>query len=246
MAALRRDRVVRCIRVSSCSSSMAVTQPALGALPQKAMPHPAPPQALPQFAHIARHWQADLESYAARLLPGEYYVTTSGEMISTVLGSCVSACVRDSRLGIGGMNHFMLPLDTSQGRSSWGAAVSAGTRYGNVAMERLVNDILKLGGTRERLEVKLVGGGRVLQAMSTDVGARNIEFVREYVRVEGLALASVDLGDIHPRKVQYFPGTGRLRVRKLTGQGSQALCDRERHYLESFDKAAPGGEVELF
>jgi chemotaxis protein CheD len=230
---------------------MAVNRSTLDAVRSKALP-PEPlrqaplPQALPQFAHIARHWQPDLESYAAKLLPGEYYVTTSGEMISTVLGSCVSACVRDSRLGIGGMNHFMLPLDLSQGKSAWGSAVSAGTRYGNVAMERLVNDILKLGGTRDRLEIKLVGGGRVLQAMSTDVGARNIEFVREYVRVEGLALASEDLGDIHPRKVQYFPSTGRLRVRKLTGQGSGALCDRERYYMESLDKTPIGGEVELF
>jgi chemotaxis protein CheD len=201
---------------------------------------------LPQFEHIARHWDEEHRCFAARLLPGEYYVTRNGEMVTTVLGSCVSACVRDSRLRIGGMNHFMLPLDGSRGTSAWGAAASAATRYGNVAMERLINDILKLGGRREDLELKLVGGGRVLSEMTTDIGARNIAFVREYVRDEGFNVLGEDLGDVFARKVVYFPESGRIRVRKLNAHSDRSLAQRERQYLTELDTKPEEGEVELF
>ncbi len=157
------------------STSKTSTMMRLGRLaPDASEPLPA----LPRFEHVMRYWDKDHGCYAARVLPGEYYVTRHPEGICTVLGSCVSACIRDERLNIGGMNHFMLPLDGSNGGSSWSAAASAATRYGNVAMERLINEILKLGGRREDLEIKLVGGGRVLSEMANDVGARNIEFVR--------------------------------------------------------------------
>ncbi|HEY2419259.1 MAG TPA: chemoreceptor glutamine deamidase CheD [Steroidobacteraceae bacterium] len=204
------------------------------------------PPTQPQFAHILRYWDRELHGFAAKLLPGEYYVSTLGERIATVLGSCVSACVRDRRLGVGGMNHFMLPLDASQGTSAWGAVASAATRYGNVAMERLINDILKLGGRRESLEVKLVGGGKVLDGMDIDIGARNIEFVRKYVADEGFGVAGEDLGGIFPRKVHYAPNSGKLRVKKLMSVRNDTLFERERHYLEVLDKEPVGNEIELF
>jgi chemotaxis protein CheD len=210
--------------------------------PNNAQPEPA----LPQFAHISRYWDSEHETFSARLLPGEYYVTRHSEMIATVLGSCVSACIRDSRLGYGGMNHFMLPLDGSQGQSVWGTATSAATRYGNVAMERLINDILKLGGKRENLEIKLVGGGRVLAEMTTDIGARNIEFVRRYVAEEGFKVLGEDLGDVFPRRVVYFPQTGRIRVRKLSAGRDETLAARERQYLQQLDAKPVENEVELF
>ena len=202
--------------------------------------------ALPQFSHVSRYWDDEHQMFAARLLPGEYYVTRNGELVTTVLGSCVSACVRDSRLKIGGMNHFMLPLDGSQGTSAWGAAASAATRYGNVAMERLINDILKLGGRRQDLELKLVGGGRVLAEMTTDIGARNIQFVRDYVRDEGFKVLGEDLGDVFARKVVYFPESGRIRVRKLNAHSDRSLAQRERQYLTELDTKPVDGEVELF
>jgi chemotaxis protein CheD len=173
-------------------------------------------------------------------------VTRHAEVVTTVLGSCVSACVRDARLQIGGMNHFMLPLDGSNGESAWGSAANAATRYGNVAMERLINDILKLGGRREDLEFKLVGGGHVLAEMSTDIGARNIEFVREYMHEEGFEVAVEDLGDNHPRRVVYFPQTGRMRVRKLTAPREQVLVAQEREYLKKLGSSPVDGEIELF
>jgi chemotaxis protein CheD len=205
-----------------------------------------PPPTHASFAHINRYWDREYHGFAAKLLPGEYYVTTAGERISTVLGSCVSACVRDRRLGIGGMNHFMLPLDASKGTSSWGAVASAATRYGNVAMERLINDILKLGGRRDCLEVKLVGGGKVLEGMDIDIGARNIMFVRKYVAAEGFGVAGEDLGDIYPRKVHYEPETGRLRVKRLKSVRNNTLFERERQYLEVLDREPVGNDIELF
>jgi chemotaxis protein CheD len=201
---------------------------------------------LPQFSHVTRYWDQEHGCYAARLLPGEYYVTTQGENVCTVLGSCVSACIRDARLHIGGMNHFMLPLDGSNGESAWGSAVSAATRYGNVAMEMLINDILKLGGRRKDLEIKLVGGGRVLTEMSNDVGSRNIDFVRRYVREEGFRVLNEDLGDVFPRRVVYFPESGRLRVRKLNAGRDEILVAQERSYLKRLDTRPVEGDIELF
>ena len=206
---------------------------------------PELPVALPQFAHIRRYWDPQHECFAAKLLPGEYYVTLHGEMICTVLGSCVSACVRDRASGVGGMNHFMLPLDKSRGESAWADASSAATRYGNVAMERLINDLLKAGAKRANLEFKLVGGGKVLAAM-TDVGAGNIEFVRNYMQTEGFAVAGEDLGDIYPRKVHFYPQTGRVRVKKLMSTRNDTIFARERSYLQQVSTTPQTGDVELF
>jgi chemotaxis protein CheD len=167
-------------------------------------------------------------------------------MIVTVLGSCVSACLWDASACVGGMNHFMLPLDSSHGERAWGAAASAATRYGNVAMERLINDILKLGGRRQDLEIKLVGGGRVLAEINTDIGARNIDFVREYMREEGFNVAGEDLGDNYARRVVYFPQTGRIRVRKLTAGRDETLVAQERQYLKQLVTSTVDGEIELF
>jgi chemotaxis protein CheD len=109
-----------------------------------------------------------------------------------------------------------------------------------------INDILKLGGRRENLEIKLVGGGRVLSEMSNDIGARNIDFVRQYVHDEGFKVVSEDLGDVHARRVVYFPQSGRMRVRKLNAVPDETLVARERQYLRQLDTAPPEGEIELF
>ena len=203
------------------------------------------PRSLPQFAHIQRYWDPMHETFAAKLLPGEYYVTVAGEMICTVLGSCVSACVRDRVTGAGGMNHFMLPVDRSHGESSWADATSAATRYGNVAMEMLINDLLKTGARRTNLEFKLVGGGKVLAAM-TDVGLGNIEFVRAYMKTEGFRVVGEDLGDVYPRKVHYYPDSGRVRVKKLLSTRNDTIYARERTYLHKVTTAPQTGDVELF
>ena len=131
---------------------------------------PQLPPVLPQFAHIRRSWDVGLGVSVARILPGEYYVTRHDELIFTVLGSCVTACVRDRKLGIGGMNHFVLPQERRRGTRAWPEDAANSTRFGNVAMEHLLNEILKLGGQRDNLEFKVVGGGKVLD-IALDVGA---------------------------------------------------------------------------
>jgi chemotaxis protein CheD len=196
------------------------------------------------FGHVQRRYDARVNGVVATLLPGDYYVATEGEMISTVLGSCVSACIHDRRLCFGGMNHFMLPVDESEGQSVWGTTASSTTRFGNVAMERLINSMLKLGARRDDLEFKLVGGGKVLDAV-TDIGARNIQFVRDYVRAEGFSVLGEDLGDVYPRKVMYHPQTGRARVKRLTRTDRYVVAD-ERRYIRDLDRTAMNGTIELF
>lgn len=200
------------------------------------------PAVLPGYEHINRYWDRIHNCHAAKILPGEYYVTLFGELVTTVLGSCVSACVRDRILGIGGMNHFMLPH--SNRVDAWGGS-SAAARYGSYAMESLINDILKNGGRRENLEVKIFGGGQVLAHM-TDVGSQNIAFVRGYIKVEGLELMAEDVGGPHPRKVVYFPDTGRVRIKKLRSMHNDTIVRRETQYKTQLDQAPVLGEVELF
>lgn len=197
-----------------------------------------------EFAHIKRNFDSRLNATVATLAPGDYYVAAPDELISTVLGSCVSACIRDRRQQFGGMNHFMLPIDESEGQSSWGSSASSATRFGNVAMERLINSMLKLGAHRSDLEVKLVGGGKVLDAI-TDIGARNIQFVRDYVRVEGFTVIGEDLGDVYPRRVIYQPATGAARVKRLTRTDRNLVADEQR-YIRNLDRTAVSGEIELF
>ena len=147
---------------------------------------PKQPPALAGFGHINRYWDKTMNVYAAKILPGEYYVSLHGEMVVTVLGSCVAACIRDKVKGIGGMNHFMLPQDSEHSHKWGNNAHALETRYGNWAMEALINEILKRGGKRGYLEVKLFGGGQVLEN-HTDIGAKNIEFVRNFLDEEGIA-----------------------------------------------------------
>ena len=166
---------------------------------------PRPPRALRGFSEINRYWDRQRDCYAAKILPGEYYVTTHDEIIVTVLGSCVSACIRDPIMRIGGMNHFMLPASGHAHSVLRTSLDSDATRYGFFAMEKLINDILKNGGRRDSLEIKLFGGGKVIQHMKeADIGNRNIHFVREYLRTESFSVAAEDLGDIYPRKVVFY------------------------------------------
>ena len=200
--------------------------------------------ALPGFEHLRRFWDPAHQCVTAKVLPGEFYVSTQEEMIATVLGSCIAACIRDTRRRVGGMNHFMLPEPVGE-RDSWSSAVGRAARYGSDAMEQLINAILKAGGHREDLEVKEFGGGRVLAQM-TDVGRRNIEFVQRYLATEKLAVAASDLGDVYPRQVQYFPASGKVRVRQLRGTRDAQLVDGERFYLKRLANDPIKGEVELF
>jgi chemotaxis protein CheD len=128
-----------------------------------------------------------------KVFPGEFYVTNkSDEVLVTILGSCVSACIRDPRLGIGGMNHFMLAEGEAQ---SWGGDAKS-TRYGNFAMEKLVNELIKAGASRNSLEIKVFGGGNVTDTRNA-IGTQNADFVMKYLDTEGLNCAAQDLGGVY-------------------------------------------------
>jgi chemotaxis protein CheD len=181
-------------------------------------------------------------THARKILPGEYHVDAEDVLLVTVLGSCVSACVRDTKRGIGGMNHFMLP---DAGAS--GGPLSESARYGAYAMEVLVNDLMKLGARREQLEAKVFGGGRVMAELAqSNVGERNAAFVIEYLQNEGIKIAARDLLDVHPRKVYFFPRSGRALVKKLYRLNNNTIAQRERAYRSRLRADHVEGDVELF
>ncbi len=204
------------------------------------------PIALRGFEHINRYWDQRHDIFAAKIKPGEYYVSVHGEMIATVLGSCVSACIRDPVSGIGGMNHFMLPEDSSRSSGIWkDTPVSSETRYGNVAMERLINVIIANGGERRNLEIKVFGGGRVLD-LNTDIGGNNVEFVKQYIAKEGFNITTEDVGGVYPRKIQYFPLSGRVRMKKLYQLHNETLIERETKYIDTLKHEKLAGEIDIF
>jgi chemotaxis protein CheD len=202
--------------------------------------------AVPGFEGIQRYWDPSSSHWTAKVLPGEFYVTRADEVVSTVLGSCIAACIRDPSAGVGGMNHFMLPEDAgSAAGNQWlDPAAGLATRYGSYAMESLINSLLKLGASRQRLEIKLFGAGRILATL-TDVGLRNIEFVHNYLATEGLRAVAEDLGDIYPRRVAYYPASGKVRVRRLRPLECTTIAESERRYLTDIG-TRDGGDIELF
>ena len=193
--------------------------------------------------HLATNCYYDrmLNTDAVKVLPGEYFVTGGQEVLVTVLGSCISACIRDSTTGMGGMNHFMLPDEGGR------EMVSSSARYGNYAMEVLINHLLKQGARRNRLEAKVFGGGAVLESLSVSkVGERNAEFVLAYLKTEGIPIVAKDLLDSYPRKIYFFPHSGRVLVKKLHRVHNDTLFVRESDYQKRLKSSKVEGDIELF
>ena len=180
-----------------------------------------------QFVHIRRMNDSRFPHEVASILPGEFFVSREPMVVYTVLGSCISACIRDPIVGVGGMNHFMLPEPKAhQSGDHWGGE---STRYGSFAMESLINEILKRGGLKNRLEIKLFGAGKIYDG-NIDVGANNAKWVIEYLKSEGLATVKSDLGDVFPRKVYYFTDSGRVLMKKIASVKNQTIHERESEY----------------
>jgi len=166
-------------------------------------------------------------------------------MIVTVLGSCIAACIFERVLGLGGMNHFMLPGEDHgimKNRTNTMNFELGATRYGSIAMERLINDILKLGGQRSNLEVKIFGGGRITDT-SLDIGAGNISFVREYLKMENIDLVNEDVGGESPRKVYYIPASNEAFVKKIRSISNKAIHVRENAYVSRLNDGELNGEI---
>ncbi len=187
------------------------------------------------FFYADHHFQYD----AVKVLPGEYFVAKDDVMIMTVLGSCIAACIWDGKARLGGMNHFMLP----EGEGGDGSG-----RYGSYAMELLINEMIKLGGRRETMQAKVFGGAAVMAGFTTmNVGERNTKFVLDYLATERIPVVSQDVLDIHPRKVCFFPVTGKALVKRLAHAHPEALAVEERKGNAAIVvKSTAGGSVDLF
>ena len=187
-----------------------------------------------------RAYDPAMGRHAVWLHPGDYYATAAeDETLTTVLGTCVAACIRNPHLGYGGMNHFMLPASES---GEWGG-VPAAPRYGNYAMEILIGAVLKSGCRRNDLEIWLFGGADFGEG-PLRVGEQNALFALHYLKHEGLHPLSVDLGGSRPRVIQFTPATGAITCRLLEQPGRRIL-ERERRY-EAGLRAGPPGDPEPF
>ncbi len=187
------------------------------------------------FFFFDHHFQYN----AVKVLPGEYFVARENVVIMTVLGSCIAACLWDSRMRVGGMNHFMLPE---------GDANDTSGRYGSYAMELLINEMLKLGARRETLQAKIFGGGQVMSNFTTmNVGERNTNFVVNYLQTERIPIVSEDVLDIYPRKVVFFPVSGKAMVKRLAHAHPDALAqETSRGSVTTVVQSTAGGSVDLF
>lgn len=175
-----------------------------------------------------------------RVQPAGFAACADDHALVTLLGSCVSACLFDAAAGVGGMNHFLLPDGDA-------TADGVPARYGTHAMELLINALLKLGARRQRLAAKVFGGGNVLRGFALDpVGTRNARFVLAYLAAESIPVVAQDLGDVHPRKVVFFPRTGRTLVRRLPSMQGDAIVRAETAYRGRVAHAPVSGGVELF
>jgi len=188
-----------------------------------------------------QYFDREFQVEAVKILPGQYHAARQGA-ITTVLGSCVSTCLWDPATRIGGMNHFMLPGDTASPGSPWAASA----RFGVYAMEVLINEMIHLGADRRRMVAKVFGGAQLLSGFDRlDVGAKNSEFVLEFLRVEGIRVLAQDLLDVCPRKVHFIVHTGKLPVKRLGLTPSDPVQKREREYLRRLATRG-GGDVEIF
>lgn len=189
------------------------------------------------------YFDRHFDMQAAKILPGEYYATGREMVLVTVLGSCVAACIRDRVSGIGGMNHFMLP----HGAQGEDALLGAPARYGVYAMEILLNQLGKMGARRANLEAKVFGGGNILRGFTvTNIGARNARFVLDFLDTENIPITAQDLLDNYPRKVYFFPQTGKVLVKKLRRVHNDTIVDREREYGARLQHTRLEGDVDLF
>ncbi len=188
-----------------------------------------------------RFYNATFNAYVIKIFAGEWEISNNeNEMLATILGSCVSACVRDPVIGIGGMNHFLLPGDEQSDPQSSDAA-----RYGVNAMESLINGLLKAGAQKHRLEFKVFGGGNVINN-SARIGSKNARFVREFLKREGYAITSQDLEGECPRSLHYYPVTGKVMMRSLQRKQDYLVVEEEDKYRKAISTKPIEGGIELF
>jgi chemotaxis protein CheD len=183
-------------------------------------------------------WDARFNRHSVILTPGDFYVSDTGdEVITTVLGSCVAACIYDKKLKIGGVNHFMLPADPNLGSKSVKSWMfeydNKSARYGSVAMELLINEIIKRGGQRKNLEAQIFGGGNITADTAFNVSGRNVVFVEEYLSMERIAVTGRDVGNTWPLKIYCLPDKGQVYIKPIRNADGEKrhIVQQEKQYL---------------
>lgn len=188
------------------------------------------------------HFDKSAGAMAVWIFQGDFYVSSRPDLfLTTVLGSCIAVCMRDAVAQCGGMNHFLLP-DAEDRHDHY---PSLALRYGSYSVERLINAILSRGGRRERLEIKVFGGANVIGGGS-DVGGRNVEFIEHYFAKERLPIAAADLRGSLPRKLRYFPTTGRAMVSELRNREAIEAVQSEAALRSRMVFAKVAGDIEVF
>ncbi|TDO96348.1 chemoreceptor glutamine deamidase CheD [Marinomonas balearica] len=199
-----------------------------------------------QSEYFATHrfFDSRFNTEVVKVLPGQYYVSDVDEMITTLLGSCVAVCMYDEEAHVGGMNHFLLPERDQPGDF----ILSSSARYGVHSMELLINHLIKLGARRNHLTAKIFGGASVLSCSSTsNIGKNNVDFTKCYLKNEGIPISGQDVGESCPRRVNLFPLTGKVLMKRLKPRNDSNLIEQERGYRQSISGDSNlSGEVDLF
>jgi len=143
------------------------------------------------------------------LHPGQIFIATEPATVMTILGSCVAVCLWDPLAKIAGINHFLLP--------SIPISSTKDARYGNTAMQRLVDDIIDRGASKHRLMAKVFGGANVILAFvpKKPIGTQNVEIAREILARNGIEIVSEQTGGRHGRKLHFDTATGAVRIKEL-------------------------------
>jgi len=189
-------------------------------------------QALPgdEFLASKRFHDHQLKCEVVKIMPGEFFVASGHIALATVLGSCVAACIWDPITRIGGMNHFML-AGVGRGDDSM--------RYGCFAMDTLVRHVLAAGALRHSLEAKVFGGGQVMRRLSSsDIGGDNARFVLSWLAEQGIPVTARDLGDVCPRKLYFYPDSGRVLLRRLPSDDGVMVLREEQAYRQRIVREA--------
>lgn len=193
----------------------------------------------PKASH--KYFDHTYQKTVVKILPGEFYSSVEDEYITTVLGSCISVCLYDTQNHIGGMNHFMLPQSKS---GDWAGNTSA-ARYGNYAMEHLINTLIKTGAIKHNLIAKIYGGACFQSDVHKDIGETNISFAKDYLKMEDILIFEEDVGGAYSRRITFSPLTGEIFLKKINII-NHTIRNRDALYETSLKETPIEGEITLF
>jgi len=194
---------------------------------------------------VYRFYSHRLEKTVIMLMAGEYFATQNGEVLYTVVGSCIATCIYDKERKMAGMNHFLLP---GMVRPDEIMSSEIG-RYGMFAMELLIGELIKLGARRNGLQAKLFGGGNVLQFRRNDgdITGSNISFAKRFLELEGIPTVNEDLGGNIGRKILFFSDTDRVLLKRFDIRKERRFIKMEEAYKSRvFQKRLEKSPVMLF